>query len=78
MNHRLSGGYVGLLMLLVTTLIMGILIWRTDLFSTKSSIQSDQPNVSPIQRDLQAVKSAEEARKLMEAKYHEQTAELQK
>lgn len=73
MSTRTSGGYIGILSLLISVLIIGFLFWRMDLFSGSSTTKG----VSPIQQDLGAIKAAERAKQLIERSDRQQTAGLE-
>ncbi|OGG77899.1 hypothetical protein A3A36_02380 [Candidatus Kaiserbacteria bacterium RIFCSPLOWO2_01_FULL_52_12b] len=68
MNHTASGGYVGLLVLLITFLLVALFLWRIDLFFGGSG-QKDLP---PIEQDLSAIKAAENAKRMIESTYNQQ------
>jgi len=72
MNHNNSGGYVGLLALLIVVLLIGLMFWRMDLFSGNSSGNG----ISPTEQDIGAIKAAEKAKQMMESKYNQQMKEI--
>ena len=71
MDNNASGGYAGLVALLITCLLMAFLIWRMDLFSGTAS-----KGVSPIQQDIGAIKAAEQAKQQLENQYAEQAKDI--
>ena len=68
MNRRISGGYVGLLVLLITCCIIAFLFWRSDLFSSGTIGPGGvtTPAISPIQQDMNAIKAAQNAKQQIE------------
>lgn len=73
MNRSTWGGYVGLVMLLITALIIVFLLWRSDLFSEFSPVATSTSDGimpagrTPIEQDLNAIKAAQNARAQIEA-----------
>lgn len=70
---NLRGGYIGLLILIIVACIITLLFWRTDLFVTKQPAQNGDllmPLSSTlIEQDLNAVRSAENARQQLQQRY---------
>ena len=72
MNRDKSGGYAGLISLLITSLIMAILFWRMDLFSGNSK----NGGVPPVEQNLNAIQAAKDAKQLIENRYNQQMTEV--
>ena len=66
MSSRTVRGYVGLLVLLLTAFLIAIFAWRIDLFSGGSSHTATTTNMSQIEQGRNAIKAAENAKKLIE------------
>jgi hypothetical protein len=83
MNRSTSGGYVGLLALLITCLLIAFLTWRMDLFSTNNkSVGTGGTGAFPmdtpatVQRDLNAIKAAQNVKQMTENKLKEETGAM--
>lgn len=72
MNHTTSSGYVGLISLLITSLIMALLFWRMDLFSGNSK----NGGIPPMEQNLNAIQAAKDAKQLIENRYNQQMTEV--
>ena len=77
-NKKYKGGFIGLLVLLITVAIIAILIVRTDLFSVKNQDidmfdQDSDKNV--IERGMDAIDSARNAKNLIEQHTREATGQ---
>lgn len=64
MHHTFSGGFIGLISLLIVSLLMALFYWRTDLFA--GSAQKNSPSI--IEQDMNAIQAAKDARTLMETR----------
>jgi len=71
MNHPMSGGFIGLIALLITSLLMGLFYWG-DLFSGAAGGKG----ASVMERNLHAVQSAKDVKKMMENRTAEEMEQL--
>ncbi|MHB8661028.1 MAG: hypothetical protein ACYC75_03830 [Minisyncoccota bacterium] len=82
MPHNMQRGYVGLLVLIISALIIAFLFWRLDLFSGgfPGNTQSQNPYLSssstPIEQDMNAIQQAQNAKQQLENQYKQETQSL--
>jgi len=82
MYRNMRSGYVGLLMLILSTLIIAFLFWRSDLFSSGSpeNIQNQDSYFSggstPIEQGVNAIQQAQKAKQQLENQYKQETQSL--
>ncbi len=62
--HSRQSGYVGLLALLITAAIIGLLVWRSYLFGTSTSSEAKGQNV--IEQDMRAIDAAKDIKTKLE------------
>ena len=67
-NRTPSSGYVGLLALLLTCLLIAFVFWRADLLTGSGTVGAP----SPIEQDIGAIKSAQNAKQQLEDQYTQQ------
>lgn len=63
-NKKYIGGYIGLLMLLITVAVMAFIIVRTDLFKGFSTDQKNSKNI--IEEGFDAINQSKNAKNLIE------------
>ena len=71
MNATAPRGYVGLLALLITVALIGLLVWRPDILSPKPSPETEKAAVplqgsTQIERGINAVDAARDAKQRIE------------
>ena len=71
-NRITSGGYAGLISLIITSLIMAFLFWRMDLFSGNSK----NGGMPPMEQNLNAIQAAKDAKQLIENRHNQQMTEV--
>lgn len=69
MDHPYSGGFIGLISLLIVSALMAFFYWRTDLLSGKNG-----PSV--MQQNLNAIQAAKDVKKVMEQRTAEEMEQL--
>ncbi|MDE1925405.1 MAG: hypothetical protein KGH79_04505 [Patescibacteria group bacterium] len=79
MRSTPQSGYVGLLVLIISALIIAFLFWRPDLFSGKSSGNTQSqgsysPSSStPVEQGINAIQQAQKAKQQIENQYNQET-----
>ncbi|HEY4512656.1 MAG TPA: hypothetical protein VJH63_03295 [Candidatus Paceibacterota bacterium] len=70
-----NAGYIGLIALLITFAIISLLVWRTDLFGENSGQKERGEDNAPkniIEKDMQALQSAKDAKAMLELRNKQQ------
>lgn len=82
MYRNMQGGYIGLLVLVISTLIIALLFWRSDLFlgGSPGNIQNQNSYFSggstPIEQGVNAIQQAQKAKQQLENQYKQETQSL--
>ena len=63
-----NSGYIGLILMLITVLIMALLVWKFGLFNPTNASSSSKGNDIESNLSLEAIKQAETVKKTLEAR----------